>query len=92
MVEFGLNSGMNRFGFSKTTTYDLINVYELASDFRNPTQISKDYKKYGQSQLVAMSGSHWARDNAPFCPAQSVNVRPMSDVSQITLDKSEIVI
>ena len=52
-----------RFGFGKTTTYDLLNVYERTRDFFNPNQMDSKYKKYNQSQLVAMSGSHWASDS-----------------------------
>ena len=54
-----------RFGFGKTTAYDLLNVYEQTRDSSKPNQIAKEYKKYSQSQLVAMGGSNWASGDLP---------------------------
>ena len=54
-----------RFGFGKTTAYDLLNVYEQTRDLSKPNQIAKEYKKYSQSQLVAMGGSNWASGDLP---------------------------
>ena len=44
------------FGFSKSTTYNLIEVYEKFRDSKNPGFIDKRFEKYSQSQLVALSG------------------------------------
>lgn len=42
-------------GFSKSSTYNLIDVYELAHDPSNPMQIAPQYDKFSQSHLVAMT-------------------------------------
>ena len=51
------------FGFKKTTTYDLINVYNNFHDRLNPMHIKEDYDKYSQTQLVQLTGNIWARDS-----------------------------
>ncbi len=51
-----------RFGFGKTTCYDLLNVYNSTRNFFKPNEMAEAYKKYSQSQLVAMSGDHWSHD------------------------------
>lgn len=43
------------FGFKKSTTYELIKVYELAHDENCPMQIAKKYDKFSYSQLLALS-------------------------------------
>ncbi|MBR2870409.1 MAG: helix-turn-helix transcriptional regulator [Clostridia bacterium] len=57
-----IDYAQDRFGFGKTTTYDLINVYARTRDFHDPIKMAKGYKKFSQSQLVAMSGEHWSAD------------------------------
>ena len=51
------------FGFKKTTTYDLISVYNDFHDRLAPMTIKKEYDKYSQSQLVQLTGNIWARDS-----------------------------
>ena len=51
------------FGFKKTTTYDLINVYNDFHDRLNPMHIKEEYDKYSQTQLVQLTGNIWARDS-----------------------------
>ena len=51
------------FGFKKTTTYDLINVYNDFHDRLAPMSIKKEYDKYSQTQLVQLTGNIWARDS-----------------------------
>lgn len=43
------------FGFKKTTTYELIKVYELAHDPDCRWHISKEFDKYSYSQLLALT-------------------------------------
>lgn len=50
----------DKFGFGKTTTYNMLRVYELCSDWKEPLKISSGFKKYNYSQLVEMTASHWA--------------------------------
>lgn len=54
-----------RFGFGKSTTYNFINVYELARNFRNDAQIDQKFKGYNYSQLTEMTRSRWASADLP---------------------------
>lgn len=51
------------FGFKKTTTYDLINVYKQCHDRQNRMCIDSKYEKFSQSQLVIFTGGIWAGDD-----------------------------
>ena len=51
------------FGFKKTTTYDLINVYNEFHDRLAPMTIKESYDKFSQTQLVQLTGNIWARDS-----------------------------
>lgn len=55
-----------KFGFGKTTTYDMLNVYNSCYDAKNPLAMKSEYKKYNYSQLVAMCGSNYASGQLPF--------------------------
>ena len=54
------------FGFKKTTTYDLIAIYEFCSGFEKYSKtvmvLSDKYKGYSQSQLAVISSINYARD------------------------------
>ncbi len=51
------------FGFKKTMTYDLINVYNDFHDRLAPMCIQERYDKYSQTQLVQLSGKIWTRES-----------------------------
>lgn len=42
----------DKFGFKKTVTYELMQIYELAHSERAPMQIADKYDKYSKSQLA----------------------------------------
>ena len=50
----------DKFGFKKSTTYDLMAVYELAHDKTAPMEIDKTYDGYSQSQLLAMTRAKYS--------------------------------
>lgn len=52
------------FEIGKSTTYNLLNVYDTFRDYNNPTQIQKEFKPYSYSQLSLMSNA-WCRDGLP---------------------------
>ena len=43
------------FGFKKTTTYDLMQIYRKFHDKKAPMKIDARFEKYSQSQLIALS-------------------------------------
>lgn len=50
------------FGFKKTTTYDLINVYVSFADKETPMIIDPKYKNFSQSQLVLFASINYGLD------------------------------
>ena len=50
----------DKFGFKKSTTYDLMAIYELAHDNMCPMSIDKSFEGFSQSQLVAMTRVRYA--------------------------------
>lgn len=55
-----------KFGFGKSTTYNMLAVYSKCADFHNPLKISAQYEKFSYSQLVAMCGSNYASGQLPY--------------------------
>lgn len=51
------------FGFKKTTTYDLIEIYKSFHDPQAKMCIADKYDKYSQSQLKILTQAIWARDD-----------------------------
>ena len=49
------------FGFKKTTTYDLMNVYVAFADSKAPMMLDEKYKDFSQSQLVLFSSINYGR-------------------------------
>lgn len=54
-----------RFGFGKTTTYNMLSVYDMVYSFKDNRKIKKDFEPYSFAQLTAMTASHWAQDSLP---------------------------
>ena len=54
-----------RFGFRKTTTYNMLSVYGMVYSFKDNRKIKKDFEPYSFAQLTAMTASHWAQDSLP---------------------------
>lgn len=52
------------FGFKKSKTYNLINVWALARDKDCPMRIAKAFEKYNYTQLLLMSKSKHPFDNS----------------------------
>lgn len=44
-----------RFGFGKSTTYNMMSVYHLAADFNEPTKMQKEFLPFNYSQLTEMA-------------------------------------
>lgn len=51
------------FDFEKSTTYNLMKIYDNFHDEENKTMIDRRYKDYSQSQLIEIMRSRWARDS-----------------------------
>lgn len=50
------------FGFKKTTTYDLIAIYNDFHEHKAPMQIQKNVESFSQSQLIILTKVNWCRD------------------------------
>lgn len=50
------------FGFKKTTTYDLIAIYNDFHERKAPMQIQKNVESFSQSQLIILTKVNWCRD------------------------------
>lgn len=53
----------DKFGFKQSTTYELMNVYELAHSKQAPMQIADKYEKYSKSQLTEFCKIKFATDD-----------------------------
>lgn len=63
------------FGFKKTTTYELMNVHELAHDPNYRWGIAEKYDKYSYSQLLALTYLKYSTRNAMFIVQPTDSVR-----------------
>lgn len=65
--ELGYNSiielAEDKFGFKKSTTYDLIQIWQFAHDKNSLMDIDERFDKYSQRQLVEMSRSKHSEQN-----------------------------
>ena len=53
----------DKFGFKKTVTYELMQIYELAHSEQAPMQIADKYEKYSKSQLTEFCRLRFAPDS-----------------------------
>lgn len=53
----------DKFGFKQSTTYELMQVYELAHSEQAPMQIADKYEKYSKSQLTEFCRLRFAPDS-----------------------------
>lgn len=53
----------DKFGFKQSTTYELMQVYELAHSKQAPMQIADKYEKYSKSQLTEFCKIKFATDD-----------------------------
>lgn len=68
------------FGFSKTTTYDMIKVYNACRSRFVESEMSEEYKVYSFSQLVAMQNGRYAN---PYYLVDKQRVKPTDSVRAI---------
>lgn len=68
------------FGFSKTTTYDMIKVYNACRSPFVESEMSEAYKVYSFSQLAAMQNGRFA---SPYCLTNKQRVKPTDSVRAI---------
>ena len=68
------------FGFSKTTTYDMLKVYNACRSPFVEGEMCEAYKVYSFSQLAAMRNGRFA---SPYCLTERQRVKPTDSVRAI---------
>ena len=66
----------DKFGFKKTVTYELMQIYALAHNAQSPMRIADKYDKYSKSQLAEFC-------RLRYCPDEFIQIVTPQDLSLI---------